>query len=95
MIRLTALPDGFQTEFIETAERGPTGRGEKSVEHVEVFRMVDLHAYPPTPRLRRAAFGSLGGCCGEMLLSDGMVECAGASRRGVWGGAVIQSFRSI
>jgi hypothetical protein len=43
------LPDGFQTEFIETAERGQTGRGEDSVEHVEVFRMVDLDAYPPTP----------------------------------------------
>jgi hypothetical protein len=25
LIRLKALPDGFQTEFIETAERGPTG----------------------------------------------------------------------
>jgi hypothetical protein len=43
------LPDGFQTEFIETAERGQTGRGEDSVEHVEVFRMVDLDAYPSTP----------------------------------------------
>ena len=57
LIRLKALPDGFQTEFIETAERGQTGRGEDSVEHVEVFRMgsvgtsilEDLDAYPPTP----------------------------------------------
>ena len=58
LIRLKALPDGFQTELIETAERGQTGRGEDSVEHVEVFRMgsvgrtsvlVDLDAYPPTP----------------------------------------------
>ena len=39
LIRLKALPDGFQTELIETAERGQTGRGEDSVEHVEVFRM--------------------------------------------------------
>jgi hypothetical protein len=58
LIRLKALPDGFQTEFIETAERVQIGRGEDSVEHVEVFRMgsvgrtsilEDLHAYPPTP----------------------------------------------
>lgn len=39
LIRLKALLDGFQTEFIETAERGQTGRGEDSVEHVEVFRV--------------------------------------------------------
>ncbi|WP_165968247.1 hypothetical protein [Saccharopolyspora elongata] len=44
LIRLKALPDGFQTEFIETAERGQAGRGEDAVEHVEVFRMVDLDA---------------------------------------------------
>ncbi|MFI0463788.1 hypothetical protein ACH347_06885 [Saccharopolyspora sp. 5N102] len=44
LIRLKALPDGFQTEFIETAERGQTGRGEDGVERVEVFRMVDLDA---------------------------------------------------
>lgn len=44
LIRLKALPDGFQTEFIETEERGRTGRGEDGVEHVEVFRMVDLDA---------------------------------------------------
>ena len=49
LIRLKALPDGFQTELIETAGRGQTGRGEDSVEHVEVFRVVDLDAYPPTP----------------------------------------------
>lgn len=42
LIRLKALPDDFQTEPIETAERGQTGRGEESVEHVEVLRMVDL-----------------------------------------------------
>lgn len=58
LTRLKALPDGCQTELIETAERGQTGRGEHSAEHVEVFRMgsvgrtsilVDLHAHPPTP----------------------------------------------
>ncbi|WP_177226833.1 hypothetical protein [Saccharopolyspora shandongensis] len=44
LIRLKALPDGFQTEFVETAERGRTGRGEDGVEHVEIFRMADLDA---------------------------------------------------
>jgi len=42
-------------EIFETAERGQIGRGEGSVEHVEVFRTVsvgtsileDLDAYPP------------------------------------------------
>ncbi|WP_199812727.1 hypothetical protein [Streptomyces sp. NRRL S-1813] len=64
LIRLKALPDGFQTECIETAERGQTGYGEDGVEHVEVFRMVDLDASPPTPRLhpqlRRAALSRYG-----------------------------------
>jgi hypothetical protein len=54
LIRLKALPDGFQAELIETAERGQAGRGEDSVaEPVEVFRMgsvgtsilVNLDAY--------------------------------------------------
>ncbi|WP_165914371.1 hypothetical protein [Streptomyces sp. AcE210] len=44
LILLKALPDGFQAEVIETAERGQTGRGEGGVEYVEVFRMVDLDA---------------------------------------------------
>jgi hypothetical protein len=34
-----ALPDGFQTEFVETAERAQTGRGEDSVGHAEIFPM--------------------------------------------------------
>lgn len=38
-IRLHDLPDGLKTELIESAERGQGGRGEGSVEHVEVFRM--------------------------------------------------------
>ena len=65
-----SLSDSLQTELIETAERGQIGRGEGSVEHVEVFRTVsvrtsileDLDLYPPnaartptTPLLRRAA----------------------------------------
>lgn len=58
LIRIKALPDGFRTELIETVARGQTGRGEDSVEHVEVFRvgsagrtfiLVGLDAYPPTP----------------------------------------------
>ncbi|MFC9227757.1 hypothetical protein ACFTZI_02080 [Streptomyces decoyicus] len=32
LIRLKALPDGFQTECIETAERGRARRGEDGVE---------------------------------------------------------------
>ncbi|BDH11877.1 hypothetical protein HOK021_30560 [Streptomyces hygroscopicus] len=52
LIRLKALPDGFHTEFIETAERGQTERGEESVEHVKAFRMADLDAYP-TPSKRQ------------------------------------------
>ncbi|MET7716431.1 hypothetical protein [Streptomyces sp. NPDC005407] len=57
LIRLKALPDGFQTEFIETAERGQTGRGEDSVDHVEIFPMVDLDAPPgTTPSTAKSRF---------------------------------------
>lgn len=41
-IRLEALPDGLQTELVETAERSEAGRGEGSVEHVEVFQMASV-----------------------------------------------------
>lgn len=41
-IRLEALADGYETELIETAEHGQIGRGEDSVEHVEVFRMAGV-----------------------------------------------------
>ncbi|HEY1702571.1 MAG TPA: hypothetical protein VGG75_22940 [Trebonia sp.] len=44
LIRLKALPDGFQTEFIETAERGRTGRGED----VEDTRAHHLPDWPET-----------------------------------------------
>lgn len=37
---LESLPDGFGAECVEAAERGEAGRGEGSVEHVEVFQMV-------------------------------------------------------
>jgi len=37
-IRLQDLTDGLETELVEAAERGEAGRGEGSVEHVEVFR---------------------------------------------------------
>ena len=37
MIGLEALPDGFQTELIQTAEGGQVRTGEGSVRHVEVF----------------------------------------------------------
>lgn len=33
------LPDSFEAELVESAERGQAGRSEGSVEHVEVFRM--------------------------------------------------------
>ena len=33
------LPHGLEAELVEAAERGEAGRGEGSVEHVEVFRM--------------------------------------------------------
>ncbi|MGW9172327.1 hypothetical protein [Streptomyces decoyicus] len=49
LIQLKALPDGFQAECSETSERGQTGCGEDSLERVEVFRMVGLDVYPPTP----------------------------------------------
>ena len=55
-IRFETLPDGLKTELVESAERGETGRGEGSVEHVEVFQMgsvgtsilEDLDPYPRT-----------------------------------------------
>ena len=41
-IRVEMLPDGLEAELIEAAERGEARRGEGSVEHVEVFRMVSV-----------------------------------------------------
>ena len=53
-IRLEMLTYSLEAELVETAERGQAGRGEGSLEHVEVFRMgsvgtsilEDLDAYP-------------------------------------------------
>ncbi len=68
--RLQTLPDSLETEVIEAAERGQIGRGEGSVEHVEVFRTVsvgtsileDLDPYPETdattPSTAKSRFGS-------------------------------------
>lgn len=55
-IGLESLPDGFEAELVETTERGQIGRGEGSLEHVEVFWMgsvgtsilEDLDPYPAT-----------------------------------------------
>lgn len=55
-IQFDRSADGLQAELIKTAERAGAGRGEGSVKHVEVFRMVsvgnsilgDLDAYPAT-----------------------------------------------
>ena len=41
-LRVEVLPDGLEAELVEAAERGEAGRGEGSVEHVEVFRMVSV-----------------------------------------------------
>lgn len=41
-IHVEVLADGLEAELIEAAERGEAGRGEGSVEHVEVFRMVSV-----------------------------------------------------
>ena len=41
-IRVESLPDSFEAECVEAAERGEAGRGKGSVEHVEVFRMVSV-----------------------------------------------------
>ena len=38
-IRPEALPDGFEAEPVEPAERGKVGSQEGTVGHVEVFRM--------------------------------------------------------
>lgn len=38
-IRLQPLPDGLETEFVQTSERGEIGRNKSRVGHVEVFRM--------------------------------------------------------
>ncbi|CAL8898581.1 hypothetical protein PGAAJM_07375 [Kocuria varians] len=38
-IRIEMLTHGLEAELVEAAERGEAGRGEGSVEHVEVFRM--------------------------------------------------------
>jgi hypothetical protein len=68
-IRFKVLPDGFEADLFESAERGQIGRGEGSLEHVEVFRTVSVRTsileefdpYPTTdpraplrPQLRRA-----------------------------------------
>lgn len=53
-IRAEVLSDAPEDELVESAERGEAGRGEGSVEHVEVFRAVsvgtsieeDLDPYP-------------------------------------------------
>jgi len=37
-IKIESLPDSFEPELVEAAERGQVGRSEGSVEHVEVFR---------------------------------------------------------
>ena len=46
-LRLESLADSLKTEFVETAERGQIGRGEGSVEHVEVFQMDELRNFHP------------------------------------------------
>ncbi|GAA4072414.1 hypothetical protein GCM10023065_28320 [Microbacterium laevaniformans] len=46
-IRVEMLPDGLEAELIEAAERGEARRGEGSVEHVEVFRMVSVGTSGP------------------------------------------------
>ena len=48
-----------QSELVETAEQGQIGRGECSVEHVEVFRMSECENFHPgrprpLPEPRRA-----------------------------------------
>ena len=62
-IGLEMLPDGFEAELVEAAERGQVGRGEGSVVQVEVFRRMvsvktsileDLDVYPRTSRRPRA-----------------------------------------
>ncbi|MDK1476453.1 hypothetical protein QNO07_24090 [Streptomyces sp. 549] len=45
LIRFKALPDGFQDELIETAERGQKWAA-KGVEPVEVFRMAGVGPVP-------------------------------------------------
>lgn len=55
-IRRETLPDGYETELVEAAERGQIRGREGSVEHVEVFQMdslgtsimEDLDPYPET-----------------------------------------------
>jgi hypothetical protein len=64
-IGLKALPDGFQTKVIETAERGHVRASEGSVRQVEVFRWAaselpsteDLDSYPmiDAPRVPTAS----------------------------------------
>lgn len=58
-IGLDHLPDGFEAELVETAERGQIRGRERRVVHVEVFRRMgsvrtsileDLDAYPRTSR---------------------------------------------
>lgn len=77
-IRLDPLADGVPAELVKAAERGEAGRGEGSVEHAEVFRMVsvgtsileDLAVYPRTsrqllmPPLRKARWASLSSMIG-------------------------------
>ncbi|MBA2805922.1 hypothetical protein E0500_000140 [Streptomyces sp. KM273126] len=59
LIRLKALPDGFQAELIKTAERGRTGRGEDGMEHVEVFRTGSVGRTSILEDLDRKRCGSL------------------------------------
>jgi len=69
-IRFQPLPDSLQAELVKATEGGQIGRGEGSVEHVEVFPvdsvgtsiLEDLDPYPPIaarirlhPHLRRAS----------------------------------------
>lgn len=41
------LPDGLQPELVESAERGESGHGEGSVEHVGVFQMGSVGTSTP------------------------------------------------
>ena len=63
-VGLKALPEGFQTELVEPAERGKVRAGECSVRRVEVFpvgsvRTPILGRPRPLPRHRRAAHHTL------------------------------------
>ena len=58
-VGLEPLPNGFETELIQSAERGQVRASEGSVVHVEVFRMGSvrtsiLEDLDPSPGQRRA-----------------------------------------